>query len=129
MSFLFSILLNLINAWLVYTLVFLVQKRRSIAIITGIIFLVHPFLWSGLGEGSSQQKGLFLSFFLLAFIFFDTKRIYYLNSLFLFLLALLFSREALILPFLMLLYNYHFSEHEEGLLKKYLPFLKSWGCF
>lgn len=128
-SFLFSILLNLINTWLVYILVFLVQKRRSRAIITAIIFLVHPFLWSGLGEGSSQQKGLFLSFFLLAFIFFDTNPLYYLNSLSLFLLALLFSREALILPFLMLLYNYHFSEHEEAPLKKYLPFFEVLGLF
>jgi len=137
-SFLFSIILNLTNAWLVYILVLLLQKKRLIALITSLIFLVHPFLWWGLGDGSSQQRGLFLSFFLLAFILFERsttpKRINYLNSLALFLLALLFSPGAVILPFLLLLYDYHFivPQETQGSLnrwKKYYPFFEVLGLF
>lgn len=129
-----NILFHILNALLVYCLIFIMAKRRDLALITGLLFVVHPVHTEAVTYIAGRADLLVALFMLLSMIFFVIypryinlkKNIFYILSLFCFILALLSKELAIILPLILLLYDFSFSEAKPGNL---VAFLKRYSAF
>ncbi len=115
-----NIILHIINAFLLFVLTFRLTQRRGLSWCAAMLFLVHP-VQSEAVACISGISNLFLAFFLLsAFLLYvrASDRRHELNlikvagiysaSLFLFGLALLCKEQAVILPVLLMFYEFCF---------------------
>jgi len=123
-----NLLLHTLNGILIYLLLRLMNEvsiklkaGRALSLLTAIIFLIHPINTEAVNVISFREDLLTLFFFLLSFIFFiqaDRKEnrsgIFYLSSLFAYLLALFSKEMAITLPIILLLYDIHSSPKETG---------------
>jgi len=109
----FNIIVHLANSLLLYLLlqkIFLENRIANLAI--ALIFLVHPIQSEAVATISGISNLVFTLFFLLSFLFFvnsgklsGLKRITrYFISLIFFVLALLSKEQAIVMPFVFLLY-------------------------
>lgn len=104
-----NILLHVIAASLVFYLLFLLTKRRSLAFWLSIFFLIHPVLSQAVAWIPGRNDSLLAIFILAAFIFFlkflerPRLRLYLAYLLFLF-LALLTKENTIALPLLVIFY-------------------------
>ena len=111
-----NIVLHIINVWLVYVLVKELchcegaersKQSAPIAFITAAIFAVHPILTEAVSWVSGQSYLLYTTFILLSLLLFIKKR--YWLSLAIFILALLSSVKAVILPLILIVYCWSFA--------------------
>jgi protein O-mannosyl-transferase len=124
-----SMLLHLLNIFLVYLLIFKITKKKTLAIITSLFFAVSPMQTEAIAWVSAMSTLLFTAFFLSSAIIYlqftetnSWKK--YLVSFVLFLFALLSKSAAVTLPLLLLLFDYYLK----GKIKKHdllnkIPFL------
>jgi len=124
-----SLVLHLFNTLFVFWFVYLISKKNMIALITALLFGIHPMhvesvVWL------PERKDVLYSFFflgsLISYLYFlkDQKnRNYYYLSMFIFVLSLLSKSMAMTLPFVLLLCDYllNVKIDKENLLDK-LPF-------
>lgn len=87
-----NLLLHIISGILLFIFINLLLKRRSIAFIVSIIFLVHPMNIESIAWASCRKQGLFFSYFMASIIFY---KLYLLNqtekkAIYLYVLAILF---------------------------------------
>jgi len=106
-----NLLFHLANVLLVYYAVFLLSKKTNVALITALLFGIHPLHTESVAWISELKDLLYTSFFLGAYIFYlqylDKKQNrFYLIALLLFLFSLLSKAMAVSLPLLLLLTDY-----------------------
>ncbi len=111
-----NLFLHILNAILIFFLLNRILKDRSIALITSLLFIVHPIHTEAVSYISGRADPLAGLFLLLALIFFikyanypaPKRNLYYLGSLFSFILALLSREIAIAFPILLLVYDHCF---------------------
>lgn len=126
---LFDLALHIINSCLVVYLVYFLVENQALATLTGLFFALNfaitdAVIWSGARVDSVMFTFYILS--LIAFLFFLKKerQIYYMFSIFLFILSLSAKGTALSLPFALFLMEKHCKPKTQiNQLFKYLPFV------
>ncbi|MFA5200354.1 MAG: tetratricopeptide repeat protein [Candidatus Omnitrophota bacterium] len=111
-----NLLLHVINALLIYSFIYLITKKKRIALLSSLLFALHPVNSEAVNVISFREDLLVLAFFLSSLILYIKlnklfglkKRVFYLLSLFSFFLALFSKEMAIILPFILILYDYFF---------------------
>jgi len=119
-------LLHFFNAILVLLLIYQISQNRKISLITALLFAVHPIHTQAVTYISGRADPLAGLFMLLSFWLFikhyqyrDRRRNYLLGgAVFSFFLALLSKESALILPFLLLLYDFCFPDKKTRILTR-----------
>jgi tetratricopeptide (TPR) repeat protein len=123
-----NLALHLFNTLFVLWFIFLLSRNGIVAIITALLFGIHPMhvesvLWL------SERKDVLYSFFflgsLISYLYFlkDNKKRFYYLSFFIFILSLLSKSMAMTLPFVLLLCDYILNVRigKDNLISK-LPF-------
>jgi len=124
-----NLVLHLLNTLFVFWFVYLISKKNMIALITALLFGIHPMhvesvIW--LPERKDVLYSLFFLGSLISYLYFlkdqKQRRFYYL-SMFMFVLSLMSKSMAMTLPFVLLLCDYllNVKIDKENLLDK-LPF-------
>ena len=129
-----NIILHILNAVLVYFLLFIITKKKQIAFIAGLLFLVHPVHNEAVAYISGRADLLAGMFMLSSIIFFaiypnQEKRkgnILYSASVICFVLALLSKELALMIPILLLLYDFSFRRE---IFSRFKNFIKRYAAF
>ena len=112
-----NIIIHLMVVFLVYWLTLLVSKRKGIALLAALLFGIHPMHVEAVSWISARKDLMYSLFFIPALISYyyyvekETKysRIYtYLACFVFFVLSLLSKGTAVILPFILLLFDYYF---------------------
>lgn len=128
-----NLLLHAINGILLFYLLRLILKNSLLSLIAALLFVCHPLQTEAISWISGRCNGLFLLFYLLSFICFvrwrqgERAMTGYFISLAGYALALLSKEMAVLLPAVLLVYDYHFLPRNTVSIKKqikiYLPFL------
>lgn len=123
-----SLLLHLFNTAFVFWFIFMLSKNRLVAIITALLFGIHPMHVESVVWLPERKDVLYTFFFmgsLISYLYFlkDKKRTFYYLSMFIFILSLMSKSMAMTLPFILLLCDYLLDVKidRENLLDK-LPF-------
>lgn len=109
-----NILFHVFNSFFVFQITqFLREKRRTLSLVLAVIFLIHPIQSEAVACVSGISNLLFTFFGLLSFIFYLNSRkdnffCPYMASLLLFFICLFVKEQAVIFPFLILLYEFCF---------------------
>lgn len=106
-----NLLLHLLNVLLVFFAVYLLCNKAPIALITALLFGIHPLHVESVAWIAELKDLLYTFFFLASLIFFlkytkDKQMKYYLYSLLLFLVSLLSKAMAASLPLVFILTDY-----------------------
>jgi tetratricopeptide (TPR) repeat protein len=125
-----NLIQHTLNAILVVWLIFLLSKKKWIALVCGILFAVHPLNVEAVAWASARKDTLSTLFFLLTLISYlyyrsNTKKWIYALGLFFFLCGLLSKVMVLTVPFVLLLIDYleHRVINRRMLLEKIPYFL------
>lgn len=107
--------LHIFNAFLIYYLLFLIFKKRNIAFLTALIFLLHPLQTEAVTYVSGRGDPLSIFFVLISFIFYifakeKKKNNFLILSYSFFAFALLTKESTIFFPGLILLYEVLFRE-------------------
>lgn len=102
-----NVLLHIIASLCIYWFINILFNNKSLSVLTSVLFVLHPVHTEVVSYISGRADSLSLIFTLLCFIFYIQKRALF--PLF-FAFALLSKENALILPFLILLYHYTFKK-------------------
>ncbi len=120
--------LHIINAILLLFLLSRITKDYLIGLVASLFFLSHPIQTEAVTWISGRSNVLFLSFFLISFLFYlryrkDESRSFYFLSLFAFIAALLSKEMAASLPFIFILFDYSYGKILPKIaLRRYIPF-------
>lgn len=121
-------LLHLLNTVLLYWLVFCLTQSTRIAMLTGLLFLVHPVNVESVAWISERKNVLSLFFFLLSFNLYlrGTRGL----SVLAFVFSCLSKSSVVVLPFLLMLHDFcfHHKKLKANVLDK-LPYLFISGIF
>ncbi len=102
-----SVLLHLLNAWLVFALIKALFERFELALLTAAIFALHPLQVESVAWLAASMKiGTYSAFFLGSLLLYtkylqSNKRGLYLYSVLLFLLSCFCKEQAVILPLIL----------------------------
>jgi tetratricopeptide (TPR) repeat protein len=129
-----GLFLHIVISILVFLIIFEIVGRRNIALITALIFAVHP-IHTGRVTNITAGFDLFGIFFMLLAFYFYVKfsklnlKKYFLFSLLFFLIAVFSSEEAIVLPLIIILYEFCFNREKfnkkglkNNIIKNYLPY-------
>jgi len=137
-----SIFLHTIISILVYIIIYKIINKNNVALISALIFAVHPVHTGRVTNITAGFDLLGIFFMLLSFYFYikfsnnikDSsnsvvlKNKYLLLSLLIYLLAVFSSEEAITLPLIIILYEFSFNREQfnkkliKNGIKKYIPF-------
>lgn len=123
--------LHLLATVLLYFFINNLSHNRRLAFMVGLLFITHPINTEAVIGISHRKELLAMVFLVLSFILYlkkDRSLLFYLASLFAYILGLLSKQVVVILPLLLALYDYYFTSIESiKKLKKniryYLPYL------
>jgi pentatricopeptide repeat protein len=110
-----NMLLHVLAALCVYRLIDILFMDRIVSVITAVFFVLHPVHTTVVSYISTRAESLYLLFMLIAFIFYIKSArakgpLPYIVMLLSYSLSLLSKENAVIFPFLILLYHYAFKE-------------------
>ncbi len=109
-----SLFFHIVISILVYIIIYEIIKKKNISLIAALIFAVHP-IHTGRVTNITAGFDLFGIFFMLLAFYFYVKfsklnlKKYLLSSLLIYLLAVFSSEEAIVLPLLVVLYEFCFN--------------------
>ena len=132
---LLSNLIHIGNAILVFSILYLVLKKRLVAFLTALFFLIHPLQTEAVTYIAGRGDPLSVFFILISLLLFYKSLsrpsiFYFLPSLFSFILAILSRETAIIFPALLMIFYIAFLSKERFLKSIARSFLKSlpyWG--
>ncbi|UCE08268.1 MAG: tetratricopeptide repeat protein, partial [bacterium] len=106
-----NLILHIVNSLLVFWLIFMLCKNLPVSIITAILFSIHPLRAEPVAWVSGRKDLLAAIFFfttLIFYLYYQKKRLirFYYISLIVFVLSLLSKATGVILPFVLLLFDY-----------------------
>ena len=124
-----NVLFHSFNAILLFLFLFAMFGEIELALLTSLIFAIHPVQTEVVSWISGRSSVLFLFFYLAALLFYvrflrESKKIYFVLSVLLYLFSLLSKEMAVTLPLLLIACDAHFF-NKDGLRKKiyrYLPY-------
>jgi len=123
-----SLFFHTIISILVFFIIYEIINKRNIALIAALIFAVHPIHTGRVTNITAGFDLLGIFFMLLSFYFYikfsklNIKK-YFFFSLLLFLIAIFSSEEAIVLPLIIILYEYCFNrERLSKFIKNLIPF-------
>jgi Flp pilus assembly protein TadD len=124
-----NIVLHIFNSWLVYRVVKSISDSTSMAVITALLFAVHPLAVESVGWIAERKNLLYTFFFLVSALYYirylatEHKKFYWL-CLFCFLLSLLSKGQAVTLPLTLLALGWLIKKQffSKLLLRDLLPF-------
>lgn len=124
-----SLILHLINGWLVFFLFYRMSDRIPVALVGSLLFLVHPLQVQAVAWISARKDLLFPFFYLSSFLSYYSywihkKKSFYLLSLLFFICSLLSKSLAVTFPVILLLWLY--SEKKKITSREFkgiLPFI------
>ena len=125
-----NILIHAFNAILVYILLNLLFKRKQISLISALFFAIHPIHTQAVTYISGRADLLaFLFIFLSLILFIQYRNLnnfkgYYWGAVLCFVFALLSRESAVILPFLLILYDISFNRNLVPITPRFK--LKDW---
>lgn len=128
-----NVLIHLVNAVLVFNIILLVFRRKSLAFLTAVFFVLHPVQTEAVTYISGRADPLSAFFCLVSLMFFIERslpggghhrfgRSYYALSTVFFIFGLLTKESAAFLPFIFILYEACFRKFRFSDLFKYIPF-------
>ncbi|HBC88219.1 MAG TPA: hypothetical protein DCZ94_14810 [Lentisphaeria bacterium] len=123
-----NLLLHLINAFLVYSLAFLLFKNRTASLICALLFTLHPLQVEAVAWAMGRKDLLMTMFSLLCLLkfsdFINTKsKKSYMFSLILFFAAVFSKPSAFVLPVILPVLNWYFNgKTDKAFLLRILPF-------
>ncbi len=126
-----NVLIHLVNAVLVFNIILLIFRRKSLAFLTAVFFVLHPVQTEAVTYISGRADPLSAFFCLVSFMFFIERsasgggrsgRSYYAASTVFFIFALFTKESAAILPFIFILYEACFRKFRLKDLYRYIPF-------
>ncbi len=123
-----NITLHIINGLLVLWLVSMISKNSWVALITALIFALHPMRVESVAWITERKDVLFAFFYLLAIITYihyasRARLLLYFASLACFVLALFAKGVAATLPFVLLLFDYIQNRRGRAIIMNKLPYL------
>ncbi|MDD5530417.1 MAG: tetratricopeptide repeat protein [bacterium] len=118
-----NLLWHLLTAILIYFLVNLLFRDLKISLIAGLLFVAHPIHTEAVTYISGRTDLMASSFLLLSFILFikyrqfslPKRNYYYAGSVISFIFAILSKETGVILPFILILYDWLFSKQEKNI--------------
>jgi protein O-mannosyl-transferase len=130
-----SLLLHTLISVLVYIIIFNIFNKKNISLVSALIFTVHPIHTGRVTNITAGFDLLGIFFMLLAFYLYikfsklNSKK-YFLLSLFVLLLAVFSSEEAIVLPILIILYEFSFNREKfnnkntiiKNIINNFIPF-------
>ena len=121
-----NLIFHILTSLLVYFLINLLYKEKLLSFFTAIIFVVHPIHTEAISYISGRSDPMAAVFLLLGLIFYikclrQEKVVFFVLSLFSFLLAVLSRETSLIFIVLLLLYHWLFGRKVK--FRYFLPFL------
>lgn len=124
---LINILLHILNAVLLYIILSRITKDNIAAFIVSILFGVHPVnteVVTYISGRSDALCALFVLSGILAYLKYNAsnRRLFYLLTLGLFVLAVLSKEIALVFPFVIILYDVFLKKINRYQFKNYFPF-------
>jgi len=124
----FHLLLHLVNILLVYLVINKLSRRTEVALVTALLFGIHPLHVESVAWLSGLKDLLFTGFFLGSWFCYlkyleNSQRKFYFLTLLLFLLSLLSKPVAVTLPVVLLLSDFYLSRRlVAGVWLEKLPF-------
>ncbi len=122
---LLNIVFHIGTALSLFALAYFLTKKRFIALIAASIFVVHPAISEGvawISGGNYPQYGFFMTLTILAYILRKKYRGFTIISIVLFIVTLLSSQKAVVIPAIFLVYEYCFGSVKKN-WKDILPFI------
>ena len=121
-----NIIVHILTAFSVYLLVSLILNNSPVALLTGVLFLIHPVQTEAVAYISGLGDPLVALFLIWSFIFYikylsSRKKTFYVLALFTYFLAFLSKENSLVFPATILLYHYAFKKKLR--IKEFLPVL------
>lgn len=123
-----NLIFHLLNCLLVFWLILLLSKKAEVSFIAALFFGIHPLHVESVAWISERKDVLSAFFFLgslIAYLFYRREKAikYYFLSLLLFLISLLPKPQGVILPFVLILFDYFLGRkfNRKTLLEK-IPF-------
>lgn len=110
-----SIILHSLNAILVFLILKKLFQKKILALLTSILFVLHPIQTESVAYASGRTDLLFSFFCLFSILFFltflDTRtRSFFISSIVLFVLAILSKETAVMLPLLLLFLTFLYKK-------------------
>lgn len=110
-----NLLLHILNSGLVFLLVWMILRQRSLAFWSALFFGVHPLAAEAVCAISYRHDLQACFFSLLAMIFFilyrtRKRRLFYGVSLLSYALAIFSKESAVLLPFVLIAYDYYYEQ-------------------
>jgi len=138
-----GVFLHIIISILVFFILYEMIGKRNISLIAALIFAVHPIHTGRVTNITAGFDLLGIFFMLLSFYFYIKfsknknssgnilKNRYFMLSIFIYLLAVFSSEEAIVLPLLIVLYEFCFNREQfnnkntimKNIFKNYFPFI------
>ena len=127
-----SLFFHTLISILVFFIIHEIAGKRNVALIAALIFVAHPIHTGRVTNITAGFDLLGIFFMLLAFYFYiwhskGANKNYFLLSLLLFLMAIFSSEEAIILPLIIILYEFCFNREKfiikNNFVKNYAPFI------
>lgn len=135
-----NILFHSVCAILLYLFILYLTKKSALSLTASLLFLVHPIHTEAVTYIAGRADSLVTIFFLLALLLYlkykesFQPKIYFILSLFCFILALLSKEIAIMLPFIIIFFDYYFpGDKKTGRIKQrvlyYLPYFLILGVY
>jgi protein O-mannosyl-transferase len=108
-----NLLFHLISCWLVFKILSQLEIKKSIALLTTLIFAVHPLNTESVARITERKDTQYVLFLLIAVYYFfefckdPDKRKYYLISIGCFILSLLSKGQAIVFPLILYVISWY----------------------
>lgn len=123
-----NIILHILNTLLLFFIIKKLSKSFFVSYTVALLFAIHPVHVEPVAWITSRKDTLYSLFFLLSMLLYmkadDGKRskLFYLSSVFAFLLSCLSKPTAITLPFILILIDFYNDKLKSINIKKYIPF-------
>lgn len=117
-----NIFLHIVTSFLVYGLILVLLRRRIPAFLTALLFAIHPIQWEAVSNIPGRAILLCSLFFILGFLLYCLSRndrslkgiAFYLLSFVCFFLSLLAKESTVVLPLVLMVYEFLFVRNQAG---------------
>lgn len=118
----FNVLIHIVNGILIFRLMSYLTERQVMSWCIAALFLIHPVQSEAVAAIAGISNLLYVLLFLSSFLFYlkatgppvRKKYVFYVAALFSYLISLLIKEQAIVLPFLIILYEFCFKDKDRS---------------
>ena len=115
-----SVVIHILNALVIFFIIFYLLENRFMALVVSLFFVSAPFHTEAVTYIAGRADLLLGFFFLSSFLFYIRRRLFL--ALLFFVLSLFCREQAMVLPFMFILYDQCFNNRYQNKVKYYLLF-------